>query len=133
MSMLTRHAEKLTGYANELAMLSDAVLAPTIPNSTKEQTYITMRAAACEMRNASETIASLRDGAIENVRLRNLCREIWMTARLMDANKHIEGMRLLNERGRELEDIMCKLGVISEHERLSGHIEDDRPTQARLC
>ena len=49
----------------------------------------------------------------ENARLRDLCAEMYHAARLLDANRHIEGMRVTDERREDWERRMGELGVES--------------------
>ena len=59
----------------------------------------------------SDTEENARLLMAENASLRGLCLEMYRMARLMDANKHIEGMRVTDERREDLERRMGELGV----------------------
>ena len=47
----------------------------------------------------------------ENAKLRELIVNIWNVARLMDANRHIDGMRITEEFRRECEKAFKELGI----------------------
>jgi len=61
MSMLTAQVEILRDRAHELCMLADGLSAPYVIPSTKETMFLAMKSAASEMREAADTIESLRD------------------------------------------------------------------------
>lgn len=62
MSMLSAECERLYDRADELRMLVGGMRAPYIIPSTKETMALAMQSAAFEMREAADTIISLRDG-----------------------------------------------------------------------
>ena len=47
----------------------------------------------------------------DNAKLRELIIRIWNVARLMDANRHIDGMRITEEFRRECEKAFKELGI----------------------
>lgn len=53
----------------------------------------------------------LADLMFENVKLRKLCSDIWRCARLLDANKHIDGMRISDKFREECERAFAELGI----------------------
>lgn len=68
------------------------------------------RIASLEALHATDTakVASL---CVENQKLRSWIKRLWHAARLMDANSHIEGMRLDDAFRAEFEVAMAALGV----------------------
>ena len=62
-----------------------------------------------KLREQYETVFA--DYRSEVAKLRELARDIWIQARLLDANKHIDGLRITNERYEELESRMRDCGV----------------------
>lgn len=67
MSMLSAQADELRDRAHELKMLASGMDAPYIVPSTKETMALAMASAASEMREAADTIMSLRDRLQETV------------------------------------------------------------------
>ena len=61
MSMLNMQCERLRDRADELRMLAGGMGAPYIVPETKETMALAMMSAASEMREAADTIKSLRD------------------------------------------------------------------------
>lgn len=47
----------------------------------------------------------------ENAKLRKLCGDIWSCARLLQANKHIDGMRISDKFREECERSFDELGI----------------------
>ena len=59
-----------------------------------------------------ETLNDANDGLLaENAELRELVRDMWHDARLLDANGHIDGMRLSDSKAEDYKRRMEELGV----------------------
>lgn len=55
---------------------------------------------------------SLLEAALdENAKLRELVCELWHHARLLDANEHIDGLRITSERAEEYRRRLAELGI----------------------
>ncbi len=63
------------------------------------------------MRFAKRSVGTVEKLQAENVKLRKLCSDIWRCARLLQANKHIDGMRISDEFREECERAFEELGI----------------------
>lgn len=110
----TEFARKLiTPYAERIEELEEEVenLKEEAADNRWAREFLNCAAERVRLANARSLVnyVEIIDGL--NAGLRDLCAEMYRAARLLDANAHIEGMRVTDERREDWERRMVELGI----------------------
>lgn len=73
--------------------------------------FLDRMAEHCGTNDCPSLVAYVEQLEAENAKLRELVTRIWCTARLMDANEHIDGMRITDEFRASCVAAFAELGV----------------------